>query len=73
MYKPNAESFLSTTKGKLDITMMTSSTVVTLIRMLRSMKRHLPNEEKKEISRILKYAKECDVAIFKRADKGRGK
>ena len=73
MYKPNAESFLSTTKGKLDITMMTSSTVVTLIRMLRSMMRHLPKEEKKEISRIVKYSKECDVAIFKRADKGRGK
>ena len=53
--------------------MMTSSTVVTLIRMLRSMMRHLPKEEKKEISRILKYSKECDVAIFKRADKGSGK
>ena len=49
MYKPNAESFLSTTKGKLDITMMTSSTVVTLIRMLRSMMRHLPKEEKKDL------------------------
>jgi hypothetical protein len=72
MYRPNAESFLSTTKGKLDITMMTSSTVITLIKILRSVMKFIPTDHRKEVSKILKYSKECQVATFKRADKSGG-
>jgi len=72
-YKPNAESFLSTNHGKLDITMMTSSTVITLMRLLRTIVQFLPKEQRMEVTKVLNYSAECKVATFKRADKGGGR
>jgi len=72
-YKPNAESFLSTNHGKLDITMMTSSTVITLMRLLRTIVQFLPKEQRMEVTKVLNYSTDCKVATFKRADKSGGR
>ena len=72
-YKPNAESFLSTNHGKLDITMMTSGSVITLMKLLRSIVRFLPKEQRSEVTKVVNYSADCKVATFKRADKSRGR
>tara|TARA_Y100000593_G_scaffold94992_1_gene197929 strand:+ start:11555 stop:11785 length:231 start_codon:yes stop_codon:yes gene_type:complete len=72
-YRPNAETFLSTTHGKLDISMMTSKSVQTLVRVLKDAMPFLPTEKKREINKIIKYSKECEIATFKRADKSGSK
>ena len=65
-YRPNAVTTLITKHGKLDITMMTCKTVITLIMFLRKALRYMPKEDKKEIRRVLKYHSECKKANLRR-------
>lgn len=65
-YRPNAVGTLVTKHGKLDITMMTCKTVITLLMFLRMALRYVPTNEKKEIKRILRYHSECKKANLRR-------
>ena len=65
-YRPNAVTMLVTKHGKLDITMMTCKTVITLVMFLRKVMRYVPNDEKKEIRRVLRYHSECKKANLRR-------
>lgn len=69
-YRPNAVTMLITKYGKLDITMMTCKTVITLIMILKKALRYVPAEEKKEIRRVLRYHSECKKANLRRLHAG---
>ena len=53
--------------------MMTSGSVITLMKLLRSIVRFLPKEQRAEVTKVLNYSVDCKVATFKRADKSKGK